>query len=507
MRVCPRCAAIYREDVAFCGVDGTQLVDQNEDPLIGQTIDRYHVVRRVGSGGMGNVYEAHDVETKQPIALKVLAGELAANRTIVKRFELEAASIRAISHPNVISIVDAGATSEGLHYIVMELVHGINLHDALTRHGAFPPARAAAITRQLASGLDAAHRAGLVHRDLKPSNVMLTSDAGFEYVKLLDFGVVHAPELATGTRLTKTGLMMGTPGYMAPEQAVDAEPSPLSDLYSLGALLYEMLAGRPMFPDCQPMQMLLKHMNELPEPLPMCGGLEFLAYSLIEKAPEKRPQSAAAVVVEIDRLSSKSHRPERQFVRSIRERKLGTGDVQAPSIDLVMQRLKDEVASQPAATPPPERRPESRRLGDMLLEAKAITPDDLARALERQKEVGGRLGRVLLDIGALTEPRLLQALSRQLAIDIWRPTSQRIHPRVLEKVPAAIAHEHQVMPVALKRVDEGVRLIVAALDPLDEGARAAVGALLEPGVTVSWLLVQTDDLQRAIAASYPLARI
>ncbi len=504
MRVCPKCAAVYREDVAFCGVDGTQLVDQVDDPVVGQTISRFRVLACIGSGGMGNVYRVEDVETGQIHALKVMAGELAANRTIVRRFELEAKSLSRVRHPNVVAVRAFGGTKEGLRFLVMEHVQGLNLKDALDRHARFPAARAASITRQLASGLSAAHAVGLVHRDLKPANVMLTSEAGFEYVKLLDFGVVYDTEGPGDTRMTRTGLLMGTPGYMAPEQALDREITASCDLYALGAILYEMLAGRRVFSDPNPVEQLVRHVKDPPPPLRDVGGLEKIAMALLEKDPADRPSSADEVVLEIDRLNSRSLRPSRQHVRSVAERDHNRRfEAHLPSSDLFAELSRDLPA--PKESPRPTTNPRQGvggLLGDLLVQMGMITPSALEEALAVQPTTKRRLGRLLVERGAITEDRLLNALSRQLGLDIWRPTAPHIHPRVLQAVPRELATQHRVLPVALKREGDTELVYLAAKDPLDEVVTSAVQANLPKNTRPVWLLAREAELERALVKNY-----
>lgn len=293
-------------DVGFCGIDGHRLQEQGDDPLTGKTIDRYRLLNRIGVGGMGCVYRVVHTVLEHQYAIKILFGDFAMESRIVQRFRREARAVSQIKHPNVVAVFDFGGTAQGLTFMVMELVRGESLSALLRREGPLRPSRAAAIARQIAQGLSAAHEMGFVHRDIKPSNIMITQAAGLELVKLLDFGVVGLVEDSRSAQRTGTGLLIGTPIYMAPEQAREArQAGPAADLYSLGVVLYEMLSGKPPFDDEVFIDVLIKHTLETPPPLPPAGGLEMLVAWLLEKEPGSRPESADAVIQELDRLNLK----------------------------------------------------------------------------------------------------------------------------------------------------------------------------------------------------------
>jgi serine/threonine-protein kinase len=295
MRICPRCRLIYAEPVAHCGLDGTRIIEQDEDPLLGKTLDRYRIVSRLGKGAMGIVYRAQHSVISREYAIKVLFGELASNEKVVERLRREAQTVSQIRHPNIVSVEDFGRTKTGMHFLVMELVEGRTLLEAIRAEAPFPPARAAAIALQIARGLSEAHHLGFVHRDLKPSNIMLTTIDGEERVKVLDFGVVAMTnEDDSQDPLTAAGAFVGTPMYMAPEQR-ESIITPSVDLYSLGVILHELLAGEPPFRG-KPGEVMLKHATEQPPELPPCDGLERLVSALLEKSSADRPASAADVV-------------------------------------------------------------------------------------------------------------------------------------------------------------------------------------------------------------------
>jgi len=206
------------------------------DPLIGKEIGRFVITERIGEGGMAVVYKAHQPSLNRDVAVKILTGPLARDEEFVLRFRREAVVAGALGHPNILTVHDAGTTEDGLHYIVMEYASGGTLKELLAR-GPLSVERACEIGAQVADALEAAHGAGIVHRDLKPSNILFSGDGR---PLLMDFGVALT---ASGTRLTRAGVVVGTPEYMSPEQAQGAEVDRRSDVYSLGILVYEMLTG------------------------------------------------------------------------------------------------------------------------------------------------------------------------------------------------------------------------------------------------------------------------
>ncbi|MBI4820754.1 MAG: protein kinase [Deltaproteobacteria bacterium] len=306
MRSCPRCGSVYNGQVEFCGLDGVKLVESESDPLIGATIDRYVIVDRLGSGGMACVYRATHQALGKDFAIKVLFGEMAADRAVAERFRREAQSAGKIDHPNIVQVIDYGTTPEGLTYMVMEMLHGRSLARAIADDGPFEPDRIIDVTHQIATGLSAAHEKGFVHRDMKPGNVMLVPiEGGKELAKVLDFGLVRVVNQNSGAdsgRLTKTGHAMGTPYYMAPEQIRGEEVTAQSDLYALGAVMYEMISGKPPFVGSLT-EVLVKHATERPDPLPPFGGLDVLTLRMLEKVPSDRPESAQDVLRQLEELA------------------------------------------------------------------------------------------------------------------------------------------------------------------------------------------------------------
>jgi len=227
--------------------------------LIGKTLGQYQIVSELGHGGMAVVYKAYQPSLQRYVAIKVLPAHLSADQDFARRFEHEAIAAARLKHPNIVTIHDVGA-AEGINYIVMELVEGESLAAIIRRAGAMQPERVTHIIAQVASALDYAHTQGFVHRDIKPSNIMLDAN---DRVTLMDFGIAKA---MSGTRLTQTGAMIGTPEYMSPEQIRGMVVDHHADIYSLGIVTYEMLAGQVPFSG-DTASVLYKQAHELPPPI------------------------------------------------------------------------------------------------------------------------------------------------------------------------------------------------------------------------------------------------
>jgi serine/threonine protein kinase len=258
---------------------------------------RFRIECEIGTGGMGTVYRATHLGLERPVAVKIIKPEFASDPDVTERFMREARTMARLRHPHAAFIFDAGNLPDGRHFIVMEFVEGETLSDVLVKEGPFTAQRAVRIASDICDVLAEAHRLGIVHRDLKPSNIMLNERG----VCVLDFGV--AKVLATSADATAThattgsGIIIGTPRYMSPEQCLGQRIGARSDLYSLGVLVYEMLAGRPPFVDLLSSAVLIKQATAAPPPLPqMCQGvsrsLAVAVHTLLAKRPEDRPRTA-----------------------------------------------------------------------------------------------------------------------------------------------------------------------------------------------------------------------
>jgi serine/threonine protein kinase len=248
--VCMLCGGSYPAATRFCPADGSVLRPPagSKEDLVGRIVDdRYYLVEKLGEGGMGDVYLGEHVRTQRRCAVKVVNRQHAHDRDAVSRFVREATNAGRVHHANVATLYDFGEGADGITYLAMEYVEGEPLSRVLLRDGALVPARAVDIARQVADGVGAAHDLGIVHRDLKPSNILIAKDRkGGEVVKVVDFGISRAPSLDEQS-LTRTGIVIGTPEYMSPEQLIGDPVDGRSDIYSLGCILYQMLTGEQAF--------------------------------------------------------------------------------------------------------------------------------------------------------------------------------------------------------------------------------------------------------------------
>ena len=274
---------------------------------------RFRIEREIGTGGMGTVYLATHLGLERPVAVKIIRREFAGDADVADRFLREARTMAKLRHPNAAMIFDAGNLPDGRHFIVMEFVEGETLSQALAREGRFSAARAVSIATEICDVLEEAHRLGIVHRDLKPSNILL----GKRGVCVLDFGV--AKVLASSAESTAThastgsGQVVGTPRYMSPEQCLGQRVGARSDLYSLGVLLYEMLAGRPPFVDPLQSALLVKQATAPAPPLPRLRQdiprrLALAVHTLLAKRPDDRPRTAALAKMLLERSLTQEDR-------------------------------------------------------------------------------------------------------------------------------------------------------------------------------------------------------
>jgi beta-lactam-binding protein with PASTA domain/predicted Ser/Thr protein kinase len=269
------------------------------DTLINTLVDgRYRVLRKLGTGGMANVYLAEDEELGRQVAIKVLDHRHAADEQFIERFRREAKSAAGLSHPNIVSIYDRGET-DGTYYIAMEYIDGENLKDVV-RRGPASVREAIGYVRQVLAALRLAHRRGLVHRDIKPHNVLVDSEGG---LKVTDFGIARSG----ASQVTEAGSIIGTAQYLSPEQAKGGLIDQRSDLYSVGILLYELLTGRVPFSGSTPLEIAMKHLSEIPEPpsrhrpdIP--PDLDKVVLRALAKDPDDRYQTAQDMDADLARV-------------------------------------------------------------------------------------------------------------------------------------------------------------------------------------------------------------
>jgi serine/threonine protein kinase len=274
--------------------------------LTGRQMGRHQILERIAVGGMSEVYLGRDPHLNRKVAIKVLPPGFQSNHDRVLRFQREATATSSLNHPSIVTIYDIGQ-EDGRLFIAMEHVEGESLQTRI-RRGPLSPNEAAAIGTQIASALGAAHAAGIVHRDIKPGNIMIRPDG---LAKVLDFGLAHTSVdiSSAGTPETMAGTVLGTPAYMSPEQARGKEVTPASDLWSFGAVLYEMLTATPCFRGGNTMDILVAVLEK--EPVrpssitpAVSPAMERLVLTLLSKDPAKRPASGSALSAELQKLTA-----------------------------------------------------------------------------------------------------------------------------------------------------------------------------------------------------------
>jgi serine/threonine protein kinase len=323
---CPRCRQALNEGMRFCtgcGLSTDRFNTDTEnvnpritaksaattDPLVGRVLDsKYELVARLGEGGMGTVYHARRLHIGDEVAVKVLHPQFVRETGGLERFRREARSAAMIRHTNIVAIHDFSEArgDDESAYIVMELVRGTSLRDLLRQEGRFDPERAVALMRDICAGVGVAHRQGIVHRDLKPDNVIVVPpdvEGEREMAKVLDFGLAKLRDSSAELTLTQTGAVMGTPYYMSPEQWRGESLDARADVYSLGAMLYEMLTASPPFHSTSAAGLMVKHLNEAPPPLEanlqISPAVETVCRKALSKTPEERQADAAVLSREL----------------------------------------------------------------------------------------------------------------------------------------------------------------------------------------------------------------
>ena len=325
---CPKCHHDNPETQKFCGECGTLLPSvKDPQPLVTETLRtpvkelargsvfarRFEIIEELGKGGMGRVYRVFDEKTAEEVALKLIKPEIAAEREIIDRFRDELKISRKISHRNVSRMYDLGE-DEGTYYITMEYVPGEDLKSFIHRSKQLSVGTAISIAKQVCEGLGEAHRLGIVHRDLKPGNIMVDKEGN---ARIMDFGIAR---LLRGKGITDVGVMIGTPQYMSPEQVEGKDVDQRSDIYSLGIILYEMVAGQVPFEGDTPFTIGVKQKSEAPKNpkdynAQIPDDLGLLILKCLEKEKEKRYQSAAEVHAELEKIEKGIPTTERDIAR------------------------------------------------------------------------------------------------------------------------------------------------------------------------------------------------
>ncbi|MEJ7603532.1 MAG: serine/threonine-protein kinase [Kofleriaceae bacterium] len=284
------------------------LREVGDDGLEGKVLgDRYQIDHELGRGAMGVVYRGHRIKDGRPVAIKVIHHRLLTTPTMSERFVREAELAAKLSHKNLVGVLDVGELPDGRRWIVLELARGPNLAEVI-KHGPVAAPRAIAILRQLCDGLEHAHRAGLVHRDLKPANIVIECDAaGVEVPQIIDFGIAVIDDASE--RLTRSGLVLGTPAYMAPEQAAGGKLDHRCDQYALGAIAYEMLAGVAPFRG-RGADVARAHVDQQVPPIAIRidALLEAIIRKMLAKRPDDRFTNVRAVNQMLELLASDRNR-------------------------------------------------------------------------------------------------------------------------------------------------------------------------------------------------------
>ena len=326
--ICSNCKAPNESSARYCNSCGAALSspDQREvetaamtsevtaegkqlksDPLIGISIDgRYRIDSLIGKGGMGAVYRSTRLLIGDEVAIKILHTGQVVDPHAAERFRREAQAAARLKHPNAVNIYDFGVSSDGLQYLVMDLVEGRSLREVTREEGPLNPSLVSEITSQVCAALDEAHRQHIVHRDIKPDNIILNSTPTGLRVKVLDFGIAKLRD-DTASHLTQTGSVLGTPHYMSPEQCLGEELDSRADIYSMGVVMYEMLCGRVPFNSPISTAVVVQHVNQPPPSLrtinpTIRAEVETVVFHALEKRREGRPASAGALSQELSQV-------------------------------------------------------------------------------------------------------------------------------------------------------------------------------------------------------------
>ena len=471
MKECTTCRTCFPDHINYCPLDGHQTLQS----IAGEPIldGRYQLEMRLGQGGMGVVYKAHHVFLKTNHAIKVILPDLVGNDpSLATRFRQEAMAAAAIRHPNIIAVTDYGLINGIMPFLVMEFIPGRSLHDLLEAEGKFSAARALEVMTVVAAGVGAAHQRGIVHRDLKPLNIMIEDDKPLaEAIKILDFGLakIKSGDLLGSFLVAQTTGMIGSPLYMAPEQWSDEEPDRRADIYSLGIVLYQMLAGNVPFEGTAVPTIMKKHLMTPPPPFTAFGvvvppRVERVVRHALEKDPQQRPST-------VD-----------EFIRELRAAVMGTDRaprLRSPEADLEditkqeekeFRKAKEEAARLRAAEDARKREEEKARL---LAEAEAARKreeeearrkaEEAARlraaeeARKREEEEARRRAEAAARFRAAEEARMLEEARLLAEVQAARKREEEAARRKAEEAERLRAAEE-----ARKREEEKARLLAEA---------------------------------------------
>lgn len=293
----PLALMMWAFSVLVCGIISWVVHGLREQVREARRLGQYVLERKIGAGGMGQVYRARHGLMRRPTAIKLVQPNEATPESI-RRFEQEVQSTAQLTHPNTITVFDFGRTSDGVFYYAMELLDGLTLAKIVALSGKQPPARVLHLLDSICGALGEAHDAGLIHRDIKPENIMLCRQGGLlDFAKVLDFGLVKQLDVGSGTQLTGVNVILGTPQYMAPEAILSPEKvDERTDIYSLGAVAYFLLSGKNVFRGASVVEVCGQHLHETPVPLAahteaVPADMERIVLDCLSKDPARRPQN------------------------------------------------------------------------------------------------------------------------------------------------------------------------------------------------------------------------
>ncbi|MBZ0116437.1 MAG: serine/threonine protein kinase, partial [Sandaracinaceae bacterium] len=305
-RRCPVCGTEYSDDVAFCGHEGAVNVQvqppgEEPDPRLGMALGGYTVAAHVADGAMGAVYEARHAQTRERVAIKVLHPDVLEDEVAVERFKREYETAEMFNHPHIVKVIEFGQTQDGAHFLTMEYLVGQELGQLLRSTGKLPPARLLRVLAQVAQALEHAHSFGVIHRDLKPDNIFLCTAESGDDVRILDFGSVKL-QVEMGPKLTAFGTTLGSPYYMSPEQAKGLpDVDTRTDVFAIGAILYEGLSGKIAFEAPTVAEILMKIVRQMPAKLSSVApevppAMDAVIERAIAKDKKQRFETPAALV-------------------------------------------------------------------------------------------------------------------------------------------------------------------------------------------------------------------